>query len=96
MSDRDFQMEVLDRLAELKAEQAETRTEVKNIVARLDTLNGKVLKHEVELAERRGAEKAESRWTDHLIPVMRYAVGITLAVVAVLVLNHAQLFTVFK
>jgi septal ring factor EnvC (AmiA/AmiB activator) len=60
MSDHDFQSTVLTALADLKTEQAETRTEVKNIVSRLDRLNGKVADHEarigqmqIELAERR-------------------------------------------
>jgi anti-sigma-K factor RskA len=60
MSERDFYREVLTALGEMKAEQAETTAEVKNIVARLDKLNGTVARHEermneiqIEVAERR-------------------------------------------
>lgn len=42
MAEHDFQLRVLEALSELKAEQAETRAEVTNIVERLDRLNGSV------------------------------------------------------
>ncbi len=59
MSDRDFQNTVLSALAG-QVEQVELKTEMRNVVARLDKLNGKVADHEarlgqmqIELAERR-------------------------------------------
>lgn len=96
MSDHDFHQLVLDRLADLKAEQAATTEAVRNIVARLDKLNGSVARHEQELAERRGAEKATAKWSTHLIPIVRYAAGVVLAAVAVLALNHSSLFSLPK
>jgi hypothetical protein len=48
MSEQDRHIEILNALADLKAEQASTTTEVKNIVGRLDKLNGTGGRHEKE------------------------------------------------
>ncbi len=76
MSERDFHDAVLTALGELKAEQAATRTEVKNIVARLDKLNGTVARHEeaigklqLEQARREGGDASSKSWSDRLRPV---------------------------
>ena len=49
MPDQSFEKEVLSHLIELKTVQAETTVEVKNIVARLDKLNGTVARHEEKI-----------------------------------------------
>jgi hypothetical protein len=60
MSERDFQLQVLEALGELKAELLETKAEVRNVVQRQDKANGSVARHQadigrlqIELAERR-------------------------------------------
>lgn len=85
MSDHDFQLEVIEALSEL-------RTDMRAVKEHLAALNGKVLKHEIELSERRGSEQASSKWTKHLLPVLGYATGAVLTVLSVLALHHAGLF----
>jgi hypothetical protein len=46
--------------------------------------------------ERRGADKAIRNWMHQLGPAARYAITIILTVLAVLVLAHANLFSVPK
>jgi hypothetical protein len=65
MSESDFQTTVLAQLADLRAEQAETKIEVKAVVARLDKVNGNISRHEKELREHDlhiAARSATVRW----------------------------------
>jgi septal ring factor EnvC (AmiA/AmiB activator) len=87
----DFQVEVLTVLGELKAEQAATTAEVRNIVARLDKLNGTVARHteeigrlQLESARRQGSEAAVSTWTARLWPMIYACLGAGVS----LVLQH--------
>lgn len=60
MSERDFQLQVLEALGELKAELVETKSGLHAVVDRLDKVNGSISRHQadigkmqIELAERR-------------------------------------------
>jgi hypothetical protein len=89
MSERDFQATVLEHLVALQRETAEQTGEMKNIVSRLDRLNGSVAKHEAQIgalmaerAERRAVSTYQEKWKEHLKPVIVYLViglGILLA-----------------
>ena len=85
MSDHDFQLKVMEALGELK-------TDMSAVKEHLKTLNGKVLSHEKELSERRGAERATKHWVAHVVPVLRYIAGILISAIAILSMNHAKLF----
>lgn len=98
MSDQDFFVEVLDRLSELNACQAETRAEVRAIVQRLDKLNGTVAQHQREIgqirlaqAEEKGAEETSAKWWETIKPIAWLAAGM----LGVLVLQHAEAMLAF-
>lgn len=89
----DFEREVLEHLAELRAGQAETKAEVKAIVARLDRLNGSVARHQeaiaalqLDKARREGEEASSNTWLDRLWPFIYAAARIA----GFLVLTHAE------
>ncbi len=55
--DREFRKFVRDKLEELTVQGVETNSEVKNLVGRLDTLNGSVARHERAINDVREREK---------------------------------------
>jgi hypothetical protein len=91
--DRAFQLQVVEDLAELK-------TETKNIVSRLDRLNGSVARHEADLGEMKlqaAADKASTAVTRRWIEFARPAIWSVLGGLLMLALQHAdKLIAAFK
>jgi hypothetical protein len=89
----DFQSQVLEKLSALTVHQAELTSEVRNIVQRLDRLNGSVARHEEALntlklteANRTGREQASGTWLKNLAPAGWSIIG----AIIVLFLQHAS------
>lgn len=83
MSERDFQLEVMQALGELK-------TDVAAIKEHFAALNGKDFAQERELSERRGAEKANTSWLGQIAPIARYVAGVLIAAVVLMAISHPE------
>lgn len=68
MSERDFQLEVIESLTELK-------TDMRSVKEHLAKLNGKVAAHEKELCERRSQWPAVDDIEERLRPVEEFIAG---------------------
>jgi len=84
---------ILAKLERVGIEQAQLRDAVDGINARLDTLNGKVSRHEDRLnaqaiteAERKGAASVNNRWEERLKPAVWAFIGI----LAMLILQNSS------
>lgn len=81
-----FRADVIERLSEL-------RNETKNIVGRLDTLNGSVARHERYIS---GAEARSDNSRDWRKAVMPYVTLVAGAVLTVLLLNGPAILGLHK